>query len=49
MKKIIGEKVDGSKFRRDVKDALILAVVSVALFVIAAFIETYITPSLLGM
>ena len=49
MQKIIGEKVDGSKFRQDVKDILILAVVSVTLFIIAAFIETYITPSLLGM
>ncbi len=49
MKKIIGEKVDATKIRRGVKDALILAVVSVALFMIAAFIETYITPFLLGM
>ncbi|MFQ6065299.1 MAG: stage II sporulation protein M [Candidatus Bathyarchaeia archaeon] len=49
MKRIIGEKVDGTKLRRGVKDALILAVVSVALFVIAALIETYVTPFLLGM
>ena len=49
MKRIIGEKLDRDKLRRDLKDTLILAVASVALFMIAAFIETYITPSLLGM
>ena len=41
--------MDGAKFRRDIKDTVILAVVSFALFLIAAFVETYITPSLLGM
>jgi stage II sporulation protein M len=49
MKKIIGEEVDGVKLKRDVKDIVILAVVSLVLFMIAAFIETYITPFLLGM
>lgn len=49
MKKIIGEKVDGVKFRQGVKDTVILAVASVTLFMIAAFIETYITPFLLEM
>ena len=49
MAKITGEKVNYAKFKRGVKDALILAVASVILFVIAAFVETYITPRLLGM
>lgn len=49
MAKIIGEKVDGVKFRRGIKDTFILAIASVILFMIAAFIETYITPYLLGM
>jgi uncharacterized membrane protein SpoIIM required for sporulation len=49
MAKIIGEKVDGSKFKRDVKDTIILALASVMLFIIAALIETYVTPRLLGI
>ena len=49
MGKIAGEKVDGMKFKRGIKDTLILAIASVILFMIAAYIETYITPSLLGM
>lgn len=49
MAKITGEKVDGGKFKQGVKDTLILAVASLILFVVAAFVETYITPYLLGM
>lgn len=49
MAKIVDEKVESAKFKRDVKDTLILAVASVTLFIIAAFVETYITPYLLGM
>jgi uncharacterized membrane protein SpoIIM required for sporulation len=49
MAKIIGEKVESAKFKQGVKDTLILAVASVILFMIAAAIETYITPYLLGM
>ncbi|UCC33015.1 MAG: stage II sporulation protein M [Candidatus Bathyarchaeota archaeon] len=49
MKKVIGEEVDGARLRRDVKDTVILAVVSLVLLMIAAAIETYVTPSLLGM
>jgi stage II sporulation protein M len=49
MAKIIGEKIEGVKFRRGVEDTLILAAVSVVLFMIAAYVETYITPYLLGM
>ncbi len=47
--KVTGEKVHVAKFKQGVKDALILAVVSVTFFAIAAFIETYITPHLLGL
>lgn len=49
MAKIIGEKVDGLKFKQGVKDTIILAIASVILLMIAAYIETYITPYLLGM
>jgi len=47
--KATGEKVNIAKFKQDVKDSLILAVVAVTLFAIAAFIETYVTPHLLGL
>ncbi len=49
MEKIIGEKVDSVNFKQGVKDTIILAIASVILFMIAAYIETYITPYLLGM
>jgi stage II sporulation protein M len=49
MSKITGEKVNRPKFRQGLKDTVILAVASVILFVIAALIETYVTPYLLGM
>lgn len=49
MAKIIGEKVNADKLERGVKDTIILAIASLILFMIAAFIETYITPYLLGM
>jgi stage II sporulation protein M len=49
MAKITGEELEGAKFKRGVKDTLILAVSSVILFMIAAAVETYITPYLLGM
>lgn len=49
MAKITGEKTENAKFKRDVKDTVILAVASVILFMVAAAVETYITPYLLGM
>ena len=49
MAKIKGEKVDGVKSKRGIKDTFILAIASVILSMVAAFIETYITPYLLGM
>jgi len=47
MVKITGEKVDRVKFMRGVKDTVILAIAAVILFIIAACIETYVTPHLL--
>jgi stage II sporulation protein M len=49
MAKIIGEKRESSKFKQGVKDTVILAIASVILFMIAAAIETYVTPYLLGL
>lgn len=49
MAKVTGERVDVVKFKLGVKDAVVLAVASVVLFVIAAFVETYVTPGLLGL
>jgi stage II sporulation protein M len=48
MAKLTGQKVNGVKLKQDVKDTLILAIASVILFAIAAVIETYVTPHLLG-
>ena len=47
--KVTGEKVNMTKFKLGLKDTIVLAVVSLLLFVIAAFIETYVTPRLLGL
>jgi stage II sporulation protein M len=47
--KLKGRKVERDKVKRGLKDALILAVASILLFLIAAAIETYVTPYLLGM
>lgn len=49
MAKVTGESVNVVKLKLGVKDAVVLAVASVVLFVIAAFVETYVTPSLLGL
>jgi stage II sporulation protein M len=46
--KLRGRTLDKSKIKMDLRDALILAVVSILLFFIAALIETYVTPYLLG-
>jgi len=35
------------EFKQGFKDALILATISISLFALAAYIETYITPHLL--
>ena len=49
MAKVTGEKVNVVKFKLGVKDTVVLAVASVVLFVIAAFVETYVTSRLLGL
>lgn len=47
--KATGEKVNVTKLKQGVKDTVILAVTSVMLFAIAAAVETYVTPRLLGL
>ncbi len=47
--KVTGEPVRGEIVKRGLKDALLLALVSILLFVIAAAVETYITPGILGI
>jgi len=47
--KLRGRNVDRDKFARSLKDVLILAVTSVVLLLVAAAIETYVTPYLLGL
>lgn len=47
--KIKGKKLDKNKTRQGLQDALVLAITSIVLFMIAAAIETYITPYLLGL
>jgi stage II sporulation protein M len=47
--KAMGEKVNVPKLKEGIKDTVILAVTSVILFAIAAAVETYITPRLLGL
>jgi len=49
MAKVTGENVSVVKFKLGVKDTVVLAMASLVLFVIAAFIETYVTPRLLGL
>jgi stage II sporulation protein M len=47
--KLKGRKLERNKVTRGLTDALILAVASIMLFLIAAVIETYVTPYLLGI
>jgi stage II sporulation protein M len=47
--KITTERVNLAKFKQGIKDTVIPAVASVILFAIAAAIETYVTPRLLGL
>ncbi len=47
--KLSGRPVDRPLLIEGVKDTLILSVLSVALFAVAAYIETYVTPHLLGL
>ena len=47
MTKLGGRKADMQEFKQGLKDALTLAALSISLFALAAYIETYITPHLL--
>ena len=49
IEKLRGRTLDTSKMKLALRDALILAVISVVLLFVAALIETYVTPFLLGM
>jgi stage II sporulation protein M len=46
--KLSGRTVDRPLLREGVKDTVILSLFSVALFAIAAYIETFITPHFIG-
>jgi uncharacterized membrane protein SpoIIM required for sporulation len=46
--KLSGRAVDRPVLREGVKDTVILSLLSVVLFAIAAYIETFITPHLIG-
>ena len=46
--KFSGKPVDRRQLREGVKDALVLSLLSVLLFAIAAYVETFVTPHLLG-
>ena len=47
--KLSGRNVDRPLFVEGVKDALMLSLLSVVLFIIAAYFETYVTPHFLGL
>lgn len=47
--KLSGRKVDRPLLLEGIKDTMILSLLSVALFAVAAAVETYVTPRLLGM
>jgi len=46
--KLSGQPIDRPLLRQGVKDTITLSLLSVALFAVAAYIETFITPHLLG-
>jgi stage II sporulation protein M len=46
--KLSGKQVDQPLLREGIKDTITLSILSVALFAIAAYIETFITPHFLG-
>jgi uncharacterized membrane protein SpoIIM required for sporulation len=47
--KLSGRKIGRPLFTEGVKDSLVLSLLSVALFAIAAYIETFVTPRFLGL
>jgi len=46
--KLSGRSVDQPLLRQGVKDTIVLSLLSVALFAVAAYVETFITPRFLG-
>jgi len=46
--RLSGQAVDRPLLREGVKDTVVLSLLSVALFAVAAYVETFITPHLLG-
>jgi stage II sporulation protein M len=46
--KLSGQPVDRPVLRRGIEDTIALSLLSVALFAVAAYVETFITPHLLG-
>ncbi len=47
--KMGGRGVDRTLLKEGIKDTVVLSVLSVALFAIAAYVETYVTPRFLGL
>jgi stage II sporulation protein M len=47
--KLRSRKLEREKVKQGLKDALVLAVASFILFIVAAAIETYVTPFFLGL
>lgn len=47
--KLSGRNVDRPLLSEGIKDAIVLSLLSVALFAVAAAVETYVTPHLLGV
>jgi len=47
--KLSGRSVDRPLFSEGIKDTIVLSLLSVALFAVAAAVETYVTPRLLGV
>ena len=47
--KLSGRKIDRPLLTEGVKDAILLSLLSLALFAIAAYVETFVTPRLLGL
>jgi len=47
--KLGGRNVDQPLLKEGIKDTLVLSLLSVGLFAIAAYVETYITPRFLGL
>lgn len=47
--KLVGRKLDRDKVKQHLKDTCVLALTAIILLMVAAFVETYVTPYLLGL